>query len=293
MISVIIPFYNGNKYLKNLMQHLNNLAKQVYDDYNDKIEIIIINDSPEISVDVSLSEYKYLNIKINVNSYNSGIHKSRINGLKVCTNDYIIFLDQDDLLINNAFLSYYKIIKENERIDMILSNGYLEYADGKDLIFGNQWDQLLACKKSAYLKIRDFIASPGQCCINRNKIPKHWIQNIMKNNGTDDYLLWLLMFEDNLNIYINPDILYSHTFTGENLSDNNFKMRASEREMMEILSNKNIYSPQSYKTLKRARFYKEHYKKNVLFFILLSLKNLDLFIYNVYYRIRWKGALKR
>ena len=70
-------------------------------------------------------------------------------------------------------------------------------------------------------------------------------------------------------------------------------MIESQNEMMKILDNSQYYSKSDYKTLSRTRYYKLNYKRNIIFFVLLSIKNIDLFIYNIYYRLRWRGALKR
>lgn len=41
------------------------------------------------------------------------------------------------------------------------------------------------------------ITSPGHCLIRKTSIPQLWKENILKNNGSDDLLLWLLMLEEN------------------------------------------------------------------------------------------------
>ena len=45
-ISIIIPFYCGNKYLSAMAERLKRCIDQYYSVFNEKIEIIIVNDSP-------------------------------------------------------------------------------------------------------------------------------------------------------------------------------------------------------------------------------------------------------
>ena len=64
------------------------------------IEVIIINDSPEIEVMLPDIE---LNCTVIKNDTNSGIHRSRVNGLKIAKGNYIQFLDQDDELMLDGY----------------------------------------------------------------------------------------------------------------------------------------------------------------------------------------------
>lgn len=291
MISVIVPFYNGNQYLEKLLKNLDTNAKNLFTCTNTKTEIVLVNDSPWIEPVYSADNYSFLDIVLLTNEQNSGIQKSRINGINKASNEYIILLDQDDELSNDAFLSYYDILKEKD-YDLIISNGVLELDyEHSEPIFGSEWDHNLACNPKAYLKIRDFIASPGQCLIKKTKIPTYWMENVLVNNGTDDYLLWLLMFNENVTIQKNMKQIYVHKFTGQNLSNDNEKMRKSEDELIQILQKNQNYDKKSLNTFLRCRDFKRNYKLSKINFIVYSLKYLDLFIYNVYYRLKWKGVL--
>ena len=45
-VSVIIPYYHGNKYLENLSKVLADNIKEYEKKFDEKIEILFINDSP-------------------------------------------------------------------------------------------------------------------------------------------------------------------------------------------------------------------------------------------------------
>ena len=134
--------------------------------------------------------------------------------------------------------------------------------------------------------VRDFIVSPGQCLIKKEAIPKEWKENTLKNNGTDDFLLWLLMFNNNSKVTINFECIYKHKYTGENLSLEKDNMYKSQLELLDVLAKKNTYNKKDLKKLERTIKYKHNYKTN---FVKETLKNIDIFWYNIIYKIKWKG----
>ena len=108
----------------------------------------------------------------------------------------------------------------------------------------------------------------------------------MQVNGADDYLLWLLMFNNNAKIECNYNVIYIHKYTGENVSLNNEKMYKSQLDLIQVLEKNEEYKKRDLKKLKRAINYKHNYKNH---FFVETLKNLDIFIYNVCYKILWNG----
>lgn len=111
-ISVIIPVYNAEKYLKTA---INSVINQTIGFEN--IELIIINDKSTDNSENIINEYanKFDNIiAIHLNK-NSGLPgKPRNIGIDISTTNYIIFLDADDEYLPNAFeLLYNTITSEN------------------------------------------------------------------------------------------------------------------------------------------------------------------------------------
>ena len=100
--SVIIPVYNVEKYLPSALESL------LYQTY-ENIEIICVNDG---STDHSLSVIEsYAEIDeriIIINQKNSGPSIARNTGLSIARGKYVVFLDADDYLAENAF----EVLKE-------------------------------------------------------------------------------------------------------------------------------------------------------------------------------------
>lgn len=94
LISVIVPIYNVEKYLKKC---IDSIIEQTYSE----LEIILVNDG---STDQSLSvceSYQDERIKI-VNKVNGGLSSARNAGLEVARGAYIFFLDSDDWIEKNC-----------------------------------------------------------------------------------------------------------------------------------------------------------------------------------------------
>ena len=109
-ISVIVPFYNSEKYLKKCIKSILN---QTYSNF----ELILINDG---SFDNSISiinEFDDKRIKI-YNRKNYGVGNSRNFGLLKATGEYICFIDSDDY-IDNDYLEILVEILEGNSADIV------------------------------------------------------------------------------------------------------------------------------------------------------------------------------
>ncbi len=102
-ISVIVPVYKSEQYLRNCLDSLVNQTKK-------EIEIIAVDDgSPDNSIDI-LNEYreKYPDILKIIRQENQGQSMARNNGIKQAAGRYIAFVDSDDSIKLNTFEIMYK-----------------------------------------------------------------------------------------------------------------------------------------------------------------------------------------
>lgn len=125
-ISVIVPVYNVEKYLRKC---ISSLLNQHYID----MEIIIVDDK---SIDNSLNiakEYEiYKNVKVIKKEINSGLSDSRNVGIKEACGQYIMFLDSDDYVEDGCILKIQDIVEETNEPD-VLYFGYCEEFEGTDV----------------------------------------------------------------------------------------------------------------------------------------------------------------
>lgn len=108
LVSVIIPIYNTEKYLR---QSIESIINQTYKN----LEIILIDDG---STDDSLSicyEYQERDSRIIVLEQNNlGAFKARKSGINVANGKYVAFVDGDDWIEPNMYYDLVQIMEEND-----------------------------------------------------------------------------------------------------------------------------------------------------------------------------------
>ncbi len=255
-ISVIIPWYQGQRYLSGLLSMMERNAEILRYEAGKEMEVLLVNDSPweNLETELRLLEKPVVPfpLKVLTNPQNSGIHATRVNGLKAAEGEYVQFLDQDDRIMNRCLLSQYSSIGD---ADFVIGNGYDGERDGgRHLIFANSIAQAAAGDLKCQYYYNNLIRSPGQVLIRRSSIPVYWSEQIMKNNGSDDAFLWILMLCSGAKAAINEELVYEHVYTGENSSSNNEAMLLSQMEVAEKL--KGIASPIGmWAFCRRAKYY--------------------------------------
>lgn len=125
LISIIVPIYKVEKYLNECVQ---SIIKQ----YNERIEVILVDDGSPDNCGKMCDEYaqKYDRIKV-IHKENGGLSSARNAGLKIATGKYIVFVDSDDMLDDNAleiiinnldeniFLYSYELAQIDEQSELI------------------------------------------------------------------------------------------------------------------------------------------------------------------------------
>lgn len=122
-ISVIVPVYNSEKYLKECLDSLQNQSLK-------DIEIIVINDGSTdnseniIKTYLDDSRFKYLKQE------NQGQAVARNKGLEIACGEYISFIDSDDYIDLNMFEELYKA--SNQKYDLVVCDFYLTYLNNEE-----------------------------------------------------------------------------------------------------------------------------------------------------------------
>lgn len=224
MVSMIVPIYCGEKYLERLIQMYDVNRRNLKSKFkNQDLEMILVNDYPGEKIDVSRKD-----ITIVINMTNIGIHASRLKGLQSSKGEYILFLDQDDI-IDDEYIAKQLKIAVSENSDATVCNGfhcklpiYDTEEQGKMSVM-----QVVGTNK---------IISPGQVLLKRDSIPHEWMENIIKISGADDWFLWILMHEKNAKFSYNNEKLYKHVINGRNRSLDSEAMIASVDEVRHKLN---------------------------------------------------------
>ena len=177
-VSIIVPIYQGKKYIPKLIKMAEMCQEKAQNQQG--IELILSNDDPHEKIEESLFS-DTITIHILNTEINRGIQAARIRGLEAANGDFVVFLDQDDILypdyinsqlshLGDADTAVCRCIHENQqfynadrKFEEVISKGYMMQK-------GNP------------------IISAGQVLIRRTSVPKVWTENIMKTNCADDYL---------------------------------------------------------------------------------------------------------
>lgn len=139
-VSIIIPVYNVEKYLKRC---LDSLIKQTLKD----IEIICIDDcSKDNSLEI-LKKYAQKDTRINIikSETNQGAAVARNKGLTIAKGEYLGFVDPDDAVDLNFYEELYKTAKK-EDVDIVKCQRKKYFLNGNILV-SNLNDQI---KESIY-----------------------------------------------------------------------------------------------------------------------------------------------
>lgn len=198
---------------------------------NCDIEVIFVNDYPDEDIQLDGYEHSY-RIKLINQVNNKGIHASRVEGLKQAKGEYIIMLDQDDLVERNWLYSQWNKIK-TEDAEYCVCNGW----KGR---FRTLWQEEGMKKRvnniKSYLTLPNPIISPGQVIMKRKAIPDEWMQYIQHCNGSDDFLLWVMALKKEHSFILNQDYLFYHTPERTKDSVSSSQIMESNRETQKILN---------------------------------------------------------
>lgn len=203
-VSIIVPVYKVEKYLRRSMDSLVNQTL-------DGVELICINDgSPDNCLSI-LKEYKekYPNKNIVIiDKQNEGVWKGRFDGIKAANGEYIAFTDSDDYITLDYAEKLYNAAKKNQS-DITVS-GYYRVDTDTEHIYSTEMTGFEG-------KIIDLEKNPENIMsVNTalwNKLYKAEILKNMKNLDNpprilDDMMFLLLVYLNTKTISFINDPLY-------------------------------------------------------------------------------------
>lgn len=124
MISIIVPVYNAEKYLR---ECIDSILQQTYTD----IEVLLIDDG---STDDSLSicqEYEKKDKRVKVyHKKNSGVSDTRNFGIDHANGEYISFCDSDDKIASSLYEVLINLMR-TYRVDRVVSGYAYLFSNGR------------------------------------------------------------------------------------------------------------------------------------------------------------------
>jgi len=125
-LDIVIPTYNRKEKLKRLIESIYNQKLT-----NCKINIIVVDDFSDYDVNCLKEFFPSLNII--KNNKKKWVSSLRNQGLKECKNEYVFFLDDDNVLDPNCIQNLIEQISNDPKIGLVAPLMY--YYEKKDMIW--------------------------------------------------------------------------------------------------------------------------------------------------------------
>lgn len=143
-VSVVIPIYNVEPYLK---QSLDSVINQTYGN----LEIILVDDgstdkSAEICDEIAQTDSR---VKV-LHKPNGGLSDARNAGTTVCTGEYLLYLDSDDYLEPNA-VEQLMLLRNAYHADAVMGNFFYTYSDHESLAEPDAGENSIYSRREAIL----------------------------------------------------------------------------------------------------------------------------------------------
>jgi glycosyltransferase involved in cell wall biosynthesis len=248
-VSVIVPIYNAELHIS---QCLNSIINQTYTN----LEILLINDG---STDSSLEIINNFSIKDKrikiINKSNGGVASARNLGLKLSTGQYIMFLDNDDMINLDLVKTFIENIEEN---DIIICGYTRQTYDGKTIFKRKLCNDNLA----PFIQL---------ACWGKMYNAKYIKQfKFMESKIADDFYFNILAYDNTKKIKTINYCGYYWLFNPKSLSNTNNKQFKLTKELLNVLTS--IYQNVQNIDFQLINYF---YIRTIIYYILFSCKRVD------------------
>lgn len=124
-ISIVIPVYNSAKYLR---ECLDSIVSQSFSDW----EVVAVDDGSSDESPAILDDYAARDVRFKViHKVNGGVSAARNDGLDVASGEYVLFVDSDDWLSDNALQVLYEATSDCT-VDVAIADHWLWKENGSE-----------------------------------------------------------------------------------------------------------------------------------------------------------------
>lgn len=275
-ISIIVPIWNTEKYLRRCLDSLVNQTKK-------DIEIVCVNDgSPDNSLSI-IKEYakKDTRIKI-VNQKNKGVAVARNMGLKAATSKYIMWCDSDDEYTLDMCEKMFNAIETqkvdlaicaikviNDGVDSKLVGGIEEYVklkfDGKQSV---DWNLIVHTDVSLPSKI-----------MKKSLIDKYGM-HFPDGLHFEDAYFFDQYFTASKSAYYMDEKLYNYHRNNDSIMSRSFKKKPISLDYIQIIPKTYAYLKKNKLFDKYTDFFWHRFIQYYAFSYDNAPSNKKLFVYN-------------
>lgn len=194
-ISIVIPTYNQGEYLEDCLESAYNQTVQAH-------EIIVVNDgslddTKEIAERFMFKEFPLISSPVRViNQVNKGLASARNTGIMNATGDYVLFLDSDDMLLENTIERLTQEIQVTNAD--IVAPSFKEFgkSDREVILGGFTMEDLKKANRLGYFS-----------AVRRSALLECGGYNPKMKWGYEDYDLWFDLFKRGKSIAVLQEVL--------------------------------------------------------------------------------------
>ncbi len=207
-ISVIVPVYNVEKYLKRCVQ---SVLEQTFEDF----ELILVDDCSPDKSGMLCDELEKSDSRIKVihREKNGGLSAARNSGLDARNGNYVLFLDSDDFLHKDALRVLFDLTVQNGA-DVVIGEHIAVYGDDKiEMGNGNN----VALKKGREALLKDI----GRCISACGKLFKSTLFDelrFIEGRWHEDVHFSYRLYSNDINIALTDKVVYANYHHKESYS---------------------------------------------------------------------------
>jgi glycosyltransferase involved in cell wall biosynthesis len=197
-ISIVVPTFNQAEYIEDCLESAYNQTLQAH-------EIIVVNDgstddTKEIAERFMFKEFPLIDSPVRViNQVNKGLASARNTGIMNATGDYILFLDSDDILEENAIERFTQEAKLTNAD--IIAPSFKEFgkSDREVILGGFTLEDLKVANRLGYFSM-----------VKRSALLECGGYNPKMVFGFEDWDIWFDLFKRGKSIVVLQEVLVNY-----------------------------------------------------------------------------------
>ena len=220
-LSIIIPIYNSEKYLKKTLE---SIQKQDFTDY----ECLLINDGSTDSSEKICNSFILKDSRFRIiNTANKGVSSARNTGIINATGDYLTFVDSDDFIENNTYSEIFSYI-DNEKLDICCFNFF--YIDNN----GNKTSGKFSIEKidTCFIKYRVYMNSVWNKVFKRELFTNNNLLFDSEISNSEDLLLVFKLIHKAKKIKYITEPFYNYSYNSLSLTNTNLTQKKIDDRLL-------------------------------------------------------------
>jgi glycosyltransferase involved in cell wall biosynthesis len=208
LISVILPFYNAEKYI---FESINSILNQTYKNF----ELIAIDDGSTDNTLQIVSGFKDNRIKLIQNEKNLGLIATLNIGLNLSQGEFIARMDADDISLPNRFETQIKYLSEHNNVDILGSYYEIFGEENKTVTVPTSFEQI-----KIELMYHNVVCHPS-VMMRTSSLLNNQLEFNSSYLHTEDWFFWLNAISKGLVIENINQVLLKYRYEGQNITSKN------------------------------------------------------------------------